>query len=139
MLHSQATTGRVFYVGEGKSPVTSLDVLRIWKLRKSRCDYFPETLFADPAWDILLHLYATDLAGQRSTVTQAVLGSNVPEATALRYLRQLFELGLCEKTADLTDRRRLFVNLTDAGVRAMDNYFTQMRSLGLNEVFTRAA
>ena len=117
----------VFIVGNAQSPVSFLEVQNIWAMRKSRLDYFPDRLFADPAWDILLFMYAAKLAGRRSSVKDAVYGSNVPEATALRWIARLEDAGLCDRTADPLDRRRQFVGLTASGVKTMDSYFEAMR------------
>lgn len=129
----------VFVVGRNNSPMTCTQVRDIWGIRRSRRNHFPASLFSDPAWDILLHLYATALAGQRSSVTQTVIASNVPEATALRWLGHLLDLGLCRKKPDPTDRRRLFVSLTAAGMDAMDSYFAGVRASGCDQSTSRAA
>jgi DNA-binding MarR family transcriptional regulator len=129
----------VFVVGSSPSPVTCSEVIQIWDVRRSRRNHFPGSLFADPAWDILLHLYATELAGQRSTVTQVVHASNVPEATALRWLGHLLDLGLCRKRPDHTDRRRQFVSLTTSGMQAMDDYFAAVRASNCDPVLSQVA
>jgi DNA-binding MarR family transcriptional regulator len=129
----------VFSVRIGENPITPSEVDRLYKSRRARGRYFPDRLFADPAWDILLHLYATELGGQRSTVSGVVRASNVPEATALRWLAQLLDLGLCHKRPDVTDRRRLFVSLTAAGMQAMDNYFAEIRAGEPDKGFAQAA
>jgi len=124
-LQNQASSEQVFYVGEARSPVSGFEVRRLWKLRRTRCDLFRGELFSDPAWDILLELYAAYLSVQRSTVSQALTAANVSEATALRYLNRLVDLGYCEKRPDPNDRRRMFVNLTPVGLGGMDSYFVR--------------
>lgn len=136
--HSEGAA-HVFFVGSCNSPVTYTQVRHILELRKSRRKFFPPALFADPVWDILLHLYATELAGQRSSVTQVVRGSNVPEATTIRWIGQLIDVGLCRKIPDPSDRRRIFVSLTATGMQAMDAYFTSVQTHGGGERLSLAA
>jgi DNA-binding MarR family transcriptional regulator len=95
----------------------------MWQRRRARARFFPDRLFADPAWDMLLHLYATELFGARTTVSNTLEAASVPHATALRHLQALIREGLCDRRPDLTDGRRHFVNLTAGGRKAMDSYF----------------
>ena len=129
----------VFVVGCSENPVTYSEVHQVWNIRRTRRNHFPASLFADPAWDILLHLYAVELSGQRSSVTQVVHASNVPVATALRWLGHLLDLGLCQKKPDQTDRRRQFVSLTPTGMQAMNSYFSAVRASGCDQTISQAA
>ena len=117
----------VFRVREQANPISPVEVERIWRRRRARFQHFAEGLFADPAWDMLLHLYATELFGARTTINGVVRASHVPESTGLRWLNNLVKEGLCEKRQDYTDARRQFVTLTDSGRTAMDNYFRSAR------------
>ena len=114
-----------------EAPVASSTVRRIARGRKERESFFPAGLFFDPAWDILLHLYSMELAGFKTTTSAAAVASNAPETTGHRWLRQLIQLGLCEKEADRTDARRHFVSLSRKGRTAMDEYFrsTEARAM----------
>ena len=84
--------------------------LRARRLRES---LFPEPIFADPAWDILLELYACKLEGTRVCVSNACIAAQVPHTTALRWLDRLEEFGLIERCPDPTDSRRIYVELTE--------------------------
>lgn len=117
------STPSALTVQDVESPLSSHEVQNIWAMRRSRAAFFPAGLFADPAWDMLLYLYAAKLAGQRSSVKDAVFGSNVPEATALRWIARLAEAGLCSRRADPLDRRRQFIELTPEGMDTMARYF----------------
>jgi DNA-binding MarR family transcriptional regulator len=79
--------------------------------RRRRERLFPEGLFADPAWDILLDLFACEAEGRRLSVSDACLAANVPPTTALRWLAQLEARGLVERQPDPADGRRVFVTL----------------------------
>ena len=96
---------------------------RILKARRARAQFFDRDLFADPAWDILLELYASELGQRRMSVSDVCIASDVPATTALRWIRALELRGLLRRQEDHNDRRRAFVHLSDAGSAAVKDYF----------------
>jgi DNA-binding MarR family transcriptional regulator len=104
-------------------PVTDRDIRSIIKQRRNRDHFFGAELFADPAWDILLHLYAAYLSQHRLSVGDLCDGAAVPPTTALRWLAQLEEKGFVERRQDPVDGRRFFVSLTVTARESMENYF----------------
>lgn len=137
--HSAIRDDNVILVGTTHSPVSSRQVQHIWAMRKARLEHFPTGLFADPGWDLLLYLYAGELAAQRLAVKDAVFGSNVPEATALRWIARLEAFGLCARRADPVDKRRQFISLTKAGMQTMDEYFASLCLTGRADHLAAAA
>lgn len=109
--------------GEGSELPTEMEVRDILKARRARAKFFDETLFADPAWDILLELYAADLGQRPLSVGSVCVGSAVPASTALRWLTALERKGLVARHNDRFDARRQLVSLTRAGVEAMEALF----------------
>jgi len=105
------------------SQPTEIDIRNIIDARRLRAKFFDDSLFADPAWDILLDLYRAHLAQQRISVTSVCFGAGVPVSTALRWLNALEERGLARRSQDPLDGRRFFVELTQSGVSAMADYF----------------
>lgn len=104
-------------------PVTEKDVRTILKLRRRRDQFFAGELFADPAWDILLELYAAMLGQQRITVGSLCVASAVPPTTALRWISILEGKGLIRREADFMDGRRFYLSLSSSGLEAIANYF----------------
>lgn len=88
---------------------------RYLSARRLRDTLFPHDLFADPAWDILLDLFASELEGKHVSVSSACIASGVPSPTALRWLHRLEELGLIKREPDGADDRRAALTLTSAG------------------------
>jgi DNA-binding MarR family transcriptional regulator len=95
----------------------------ILRARRLRDRFFDEDLFADPAWDILLELYAAHLKCCRTSVSSLCIGAAVPATTALRWIKALERRALIVRTADPADGRRVFVALSAIALTAMDSLF----------------
>ncbi len=98
--------------------------------RRLRHRYFDPALFADPAWDILLDLFAARIEGQQVSVSSLCIAAAVPPTTALRWVRQMTDNGLCRRIDDSLDKRRAFIALGDQGYLAMCRYFADLRQQG---------
>jgi len=116
-------------IATGKTPqerVSEAHVKKVLSFRRKRAHFFEATLFADPAWDILLELYAAELGQRRVAVTQIGLGSAIPATTTLRWLKTFETKGMIWRTADPMDGRRVFVTLTPDTVNALNRFFASM-------------
>ena len=94
--------------------------------RQQRGRFFNPQLFADPAWDMLLELYAACLTERRMTVSRLTERAGVPMTTALRWIRVLEREELIDREKDRLDGRRMFLSLTDKGRSAMSAYFENL-------------
>lgn len=98
--------------------------VRAWiRKRRAREHFFPSDLFADPAWDMLLDLYAARLEGQMVSVSSLCIAAAVPATTALRWIKTLTDSGLFEREADDKDGRRIFIAMSDKAFASMEQYF----------------
>ena len=98
-------------------------IRKIIRQRKLRAAFFDATLFADPAWDMLLDLAAATRENVNVSTSSLCIAANVPATTALRWISVMSDAGLLEKVEDTTDRRRNFVVLSEKAVDALDRYF----------------
>lgn len=103
----------------------------IIRARRLRDQYFRGELFADPAFDTLLDLYAARLEGRRVAVSSLCIAASVPATTALRWIRALTEKGLFIRTADPNDGRRIYIGLSDDAARAMGRYLSAVQKASL--------
>jgi DNA-binding MarR family transcriptional regulator len=94
----------------------------IYRARRRRLNYFGEALFGEPAWDMLLDLFANRALGRRVNITSLCLAADVPQSTGLRYITQLEEHGLLERSPAPEDRRVILVDLTPLGYKQMRRY-----------------
>ncbi|MBB6427918.1 winged helix DNA-binding protein [Sphingopyxis sp. JAI128] len=99
------------------------EVRRMLRQRRMREQYFPADMFADPAWDMLLDLYAARLDRQPVSVSSLCIAAAVPATTALRWIKTMTDAGLFVREADPNDGRRIFIALADGAFSGMDNYF----------------
>lgn len=95
------------------------------KARRQRERIFPAELFADPAWDILLDLFANTVRGNAVSISDACIASAVPSTTALRWIGRLHELGLLERLQDPRDTRRVLLRLTDPALDKVAGWVRQ--------------
>jgi DNA-binding MarR family transcriptional regulator len=105
-------------------PCSSATIKQILGARLERNSYFPGDLFSDPAWDMLLELYAAELGQVRVSVTGLCIASNAPTSTALRWISVLERKKLIERRPDPLDGRRFFLSLTRDAVERCQRYFS---------------
>src|SRR5690348_10986967 len=112
--HVEQVTERAVAAGRAE-PASAQFVRRVIAARNTRRNFFDGDLFADPAWDILLELYALRCEQRRTSVSKLCLAAGVPATTALRWIDKLHSIGLIERDADPLDARRIWVALSHEG------------------------
>jgi hypothetical protein len=112
---------------EGDVPPVSVEtVRRVIRARRLRSRFFPEDLFADPAWDMLLDLLQAELSHLRVPVSSLCIAAAVPATTALRWLKTMVADGLFIRRSDPHDGRRVFVELAPDTRNALNRYFAEV-------------
>lgn len=123
---AEAQTSTGLEPGRSERPSANRDADRLttvlaWiKGRSNRNRIFGDDLFGEPAWDMLLDLYANHGLHRAVTISDLCVASRAPMSTALRWLGLLERKGLVRRNADPLDRRRAFVTLTDQGLTSME-------------------
>ena len=128
-LASLAEEPQGFRGEDEEEPLDAGAIRAIIRARRLRENYFPASLFADPAWDMLLDLMAARLEGTPVAVSSLCIASAVPATTALRWIRTLTDRGLLVRVADPRDGRRVFIDLSDQTARALANYLRAARRI----------
>ena len=111
--------------------VAAAAVRKAIRARRRRSRPFPELLFEDPAWDMLLDLYAAHLERAQVSVSSLCIAAAVPPSTALRWISKMTEDGLFVREPDPFDRRRAFMALSEAALDRMNRYFATLAQNGL--------
>ena len=114
-------------VEAGEAAPPDIDTVRqVIRARRLRGRFFDETLFADPAWDMLLDLFQAELAQHRVPVSSLCIAAAVPATTALRWIKSMTDCGLFLRRPDPHDGRRVFIELSADASRAMRRYFGEV-------------
>lgn len=102
---------------------TSTQVRALRSARRARETYFGRSLFAEPAWDILLELYANYLDWRMVGILELGTELGIADATLLRWLEKLRHRGFVERVLHPTDKRRVLVGLTPSAAGKMHKWF----------------
>ncbi|WP_294323823.1 hypothetical protein [uncultured Sphingomonas sp.] len=111
--------------------ITAATVRGAIRTRRLRDQVFADGLFADPAWDMLLDLFAARLEGLTVSVSSLCIAAAVPPTTALRWITVMTDAGLLIRREDPSDRRRAFIALTARAVTGMERYGQAVAKAGL--------
>ncbi len=115
----------------GDTPTDPADVRRVIRARRLRDQFFGVGLFEDPAWDMLLDLFAAELEGVQVSVSSLCIAAAVAPTTALRWIGKMVDAGLFLREPDPFDRRRAFMALSPRASQGMRGYATALRRAGL--------
>lgn len=96
-------------------PLSEDHILSLIYARRARNVVFGGELFSDPAWDILLELYAAYLGKRTILLPELARVTEVPLSTTRRWLAVLGEHGLVSVTSNLSDPDLVKVELTQDG------------------------
>lgn len=111
-----------------KRGATEDHVLSIIACRRGRDAALGRRLFSDPAWDLLLELYAAGLGNRRMTVSDLAKVIDLPQSTTARWIGALVEHGLVLSWAAHVDDAQLQIHLSPRGAREMQRLMDYWRS-----------
>lgn len=121
--------------GQGRQPEYVLPGagLAHWTLmaRRLREEIIGNELFSDPAWDILLDLYAAHARGIRVKASSVPLIAGVPPSTGRRWVSKLIDLGLVERTKERPDQRFNYLGLSVRGRQIMEAFMIRLAAKGV--------
>lgn len=89
---------------------------------------FPDGIFRDPAWDMLIDLMVNTLAGRAVNVSSLAIASGVPATTALRYIGLLESQGHIVRHADESDSRVKYLRLSRSTFEKLSRHFGSVRT-----------
>lgn len=95
-------------------------------MRRLRAQYFNRVMFAEPAWDMLLLLYLGESLEGRQTIGHLAELVETPLTTVLRWVAYLEKEQLAERRDHPTDRRMVFIELTDKGRKCMNAFLRDL-------------
>ena len=114
---------------QAERPVTAVLVRSILRARRLREAAVGPGLFTDAAWDMLLDLLAARLEGAKVTVGDLRLATQVPQTTALRWIKVLETRNLVIRSSDPDDLRRVHVALTEDAAATMTAILSEAQAI----------
>lgn len=103
--------------------VSSVHVRSLMEARNRRRSFFNSEFFGEPAWDMLLELFALHLEQRRRSISEVYRASGLPSTTALRWITKLEKEGLIIRKPDRLHANRVYVELSAKGEAAMRRFF----------------
>jgi DNA-binding MarR family transcriptional regulator len=96
---------------------------KIYNLRRKRDSIFKTELFSDPAWDLLLDLYAAGCAQKTTSITDACLSAGTSPSTGLRWIAILVQNGYVERHDDPVNPEQSHLSLTPSARASLETLF----------------
>lgn len=96
----------------GKPEALGQFARRLLKERRRRDEVFHGNLFGEPAWDMLLDLFASAEEGKNVSVSSLCVAAAVPATTGLRHMNYLLDSGWILRKPDQFDARRVHIELS---------------------------
>jgi DNA-binding MarR family transcriptional regulator len=90
--------------------------------RRHRFRFFKRSMFGEPAWDMLLVLYITEPAEGSQSISRLAELVETPLSTAVRWIDYLEREKLVEREPHPTDKRVIFIRLSEKGREQIDGY-----------------
>jgi DNA-binding MarR family transcriptional regulator len=104
---------------EHKEVGRKLRSLMAMTARRSR--HFPDELFTDPAWDMLVALALAGEEHRKLSISQLSAATSVPATTAHRWISSLTELGLVVQSRHPVDRSEVDTRLSQSASASMQD------------------
>lgn len=100
------------------------------KVRRALAGLYPEELFRNSAWDLMLELFVARGEGRALCIKDLLAISRESATSALRGIDRLQSAGLLSRRLDPRDHRRMQADLTDRGYTAVVLMLEQLFDLG---------
>jgi hypothetical protein len=131
MMHQTSSLDyRSAATGRTDNPVTAREQARAWAdrlyaERRRRDALFPDGLFGEPAWDLLLAMFTAREKGQAMILCRAYKAAGVSDTTGRRLLDRMEEEGLITRRRAPRSRKMRIVELTDLAVERLIDYLAR--------------
>ena len=107
----------------GRRGSTRLWTERVYAERRRRDALFPEGIFGEPAWDLLLALFTAHEKGETMILCEAYRAAHVTDTTGRRLLDQLEKEGLISRRRAPRSHKTRLVELTPDAVERMTDFW----------------
>lgn len=126
VIRETATSRHIQLISRKEASDEAKTARAMLRERRLRAEMFDAELFGEPAWDILLDLFAAHEEYKEVSVSSLCIAAAVPSSTALRWIKALTDKGLLLRTADPDDGRKVYVALSVEAVAAMRSFIQKV-------------
>jgi len=98
---------------------------RLYAERRRRDDLFPDGLFGEPAWDLLLAMFVARERGQPMILCRAYKAAGVSDTTGRRLLDRMEEDGLITRRRAPRSRKMRIVEMTELAEEKLLDYLAR--------------
>lgn len=98
---------------------------RLYGERRRRDSLFPDGLFGEPAWDLMLALFMARENGRPMILCKAYRAAEVTDTTGRRLLDRMEEAGLITRRRAPRSRKMRVVELTDTATERLIDYLAR--------------
>ncbi|WP_395614008.1 transcriptional regulator [Allosphingosinicella sp.] len=95
---------------------------RLYAERRRRDALFPDELFGEPAWDLLLAMFIARDRGQAMILCKAYHAAGVSDTTGRRLLDRMEEEGLITRRRAPRSRKMRIVEMTELAVERLTDF-----------------
>lgn len=99
---------------------------RLYSERRLRDEHFPQPLFGEPAWDLLLALFVAREEGRELSLAEAYAAARVKPGAGRGLLRRMEKEGLVSVVGTGPRRNRRSVRLTGEAVERLAAYLSSL-------------
>lgn len=107
--------------------ITEEHVRSVLHVRRARESILGWNLFSDPAWDVLLELYAAQFANRTASASELASVIGAPRSVIARWITTLVDAGLVAPAGEQTENEST-VTLTENGAAKMARLMRQWSS-----------
>jgi len=98
---------------------------RLYAERRRRDSLFPDGLFGEPAWDLLLAMFVARDRNQPMILCKAYRAAGVTDTTGRRLLDRMEADGLITRRRAPRSRKMRIVELTDLAIERLNDYLAK--------------
>lgn len=105
--------------GTAAVQITEDHIQSLISARRGREELFGRHLFSDPAWDIILELYAANLAKRRMSASELARTIGAPQSVITRWIRALADAKIVSPQWNAHDLASPTIELTQEAASKM--------------------
>lgn len=97
----------------------------IYRSRRRRLKHFDGSLFAEPAWDMLLEMFVKTARAERISTINLCVAADIPASTGLRWIIRLEDQGHLRRYKAPDDARLMLIEMSPGAYERMREFLSE--------------